>query len=85
MNPTDIRDTITGLLRDIAPEVDPRDLDPGADLRDELDLDSMDMLTLIAGIERELGVTVPERDYPQVRTLDGAVAYVEAHRTATPG
>lgn len=85
MNPTDIRETITRLLRDIAPEVDPSDLDPSADLRDELDLDSMDLLTLIAGIERELAVTVPERDYPQVRTLDDAVAYVETHRTATPG
>ena len=32
MNPTDPRATITGLLRDIAPEVDPTDLDPSADL-----------------------------------------------------
>lgn len=83
MNPTDPHQVILELLRDIAPEADPTELDSSVDLRDELDLDSMDLLTLIAGIERELGVTVPERDYPQVRTLADIVAYVEAHRTST--
>lgn len=83
MNPADTRGTIIELLRDIAPEVDPASLDPRADLRDELDLDSMDTLNLVAGIERELRVTVPESDYPQLRTVDDAVAYVQARRTAT--
>ena len=80
MTTTDPRAAILDLLRAIAPEAATADLDPGADLRDELDLDSMDLLTLIAGIERELGVTVPERDYGQVHTLDAAVDYVTARR-----
>jgi acyl carrier protein len=80
VNPADPREIIVELLRDIAPEVDPSSLDPRADLRDELDLDSMDMLNLVTGIERELHVTVPESDYPQLRTVDDAVAYVQARR-----
>ena len=82
MNPADTRDVIIELLRDIAPDVDPSTLDPRADLRDELDLDSMDTLNLVTGIERELHVTVPESDYPQLRTVDGAVEYVHARRAA---
>jgi acyl carrier protein len=82
VNPTGTRETILRLLRDIAPEVDPSSLDPRADLRDELDLDSMDTLNLVTGIERELHVTVPESDYPQLRTVDGAVEYVHARRAA---
>jgi acyl carrier protein len=84
VSPADTREVIIGLLRDIAPEVDPASVDPRADLRDELDLDSMDMLNLVVGIERELRVTVPERDYPQLRTVDDAVAYVQARRAAAP-
>lgn len=80
MNSQDIREVVIGLLRDIAPEMDPASLDPHADLRDELDLDSMDTLNLVAGVERELHVTVPERDYPQLRTLDAVVGYVQAQR-----
>lgn len=82
MNPADTREIIIALLRDIAPDVDPSTLDPRADLRDELDLDSMDTLNLVAGIERELRVTVPERDYPQLRTVDDAVTYVQARLAA---
>jgi acyl carrier protein len=84
VNPADTREVIIALLRDIAPEIDPSSLDPRADLRDELDLDSMDTLNLVAGIERELGVTVPERDYPQLRTVEDAVTYVDTHRAAAP-
>jgi acyl carrier protein len=80
----DIREVILEILRDIAPEFDPSSLDPGADLRDELDLDSMDTLNLVTGIERELHVTVPESDYPQLRSVDEVVAYVEARRAAAP-
>jgi acyl carrier protein len=84
VNPADTRDVIIELLRDIAPDVDPSTLDPRADLRDELDLDSMDTLNLAAGIERELRVTVPERDYPQLRTVEDAVTYVQARLAAAP-
>ena len=50
------------------------------DLRDELDLDSMDFLNLLIAVKDATGVEVPERDYPQVRTLAGLVAYVDANK-----
>jgi acyl carrier protein len=64
------------LLRTIAPEVDLADADPHASLRDELDLDSMDFLNLVTALHNETGIDVPERDYPQLSTIDGFVAYV---------
>ena len=50
------------------------------DLRDELDLDSMDFLNLLIAVKDATGVEVPERDYPQVRTLAGLTAYVDANK-----
>jgi len=52
------------------------------DIRDQLDLDSMDFLNVLVAIAEQLRVEIPERDYAKVRTLDALVAYVEAARAA---
>lgn len=72
----EIRAAVLSILGGIAPEVDLSQLAPGADLRDEMDIDSMDFLRFVVGIAERLGVEVPERDYPLIRTLDGCVAYL---------
>ena len=81
MRPDDARALLTRLLRRIAPEVDPADLDPGALLQEEFDLDSMDFLNLVTALHDEVGVDVPERDYPQLATVGGFVDYVVAATT----
>jgi acyl carrier protein len=53
-----------------------RNLDPRTDLRETLDIDSMDFLNFVIAINRRLGIEIPELDYPQLATLDGAVAYL---------
>jgi acyl carrier protein len=72
---------IRSILAGIAPEADLARVKPGADLRDELDIDSMDFLRFVVELQTRLGVSVPEKDYPRIRTLDACVAYV-AERTA---
>jgi len=79
-----IRTTVVAALAEIAPEVQGSTIDGSADLLDEYDLDSMDLLNLVAVLHDRLGVDVPERDYPELRTLDGAVAYLEAHASEAP-
>jgi acyl carrier protein len=76
VTPEEIQDTIFRALRGIAPEVDPAKIDPAADLREEVDLDSMDFLNLILSVDKELAVEIPESDYPHLATLDGWVAYL---------
>jgi acyl carrier protein len=85
VNEQELRDLVLEVLSDIAPETDPSALDPGEDLRDELDLDSMDELNMITRVSERLGVDVPEKDYPQLRTLDGAVRYLAARTGALAG
>lgn len=58
---------VAAALAAIAPDVDAEDLD--ADLHDALGLDSMDLLNLAAAIEHSAGITIPERDYPGLRTI----------------
>ena len=81
MTPDEARALVVDLIGRIAPEADLDDADPAQDLRDEIDLDSLDFLGLVEGIKERTGVDVPEEDYPQVRSLDGVVAYLAAHTT----
>jgi acyl carrier protein len=74
----DIRAVVQEELGNIAPEMDVGNIDASADLREALDIDSMDFLNFITAIHRRLGVNVPEVDYPKLTTLDGAVAYLAA-------
>ena len=64
-------------LGNIAPEIDMQNVDPGADLRDALDIDSMDFLNFVTAIHHRLGIDIPEIEYPKLATLAGAVSYID--------
>jgi acyl carrier protein len=74
----DVRTIVQEELGNIAPEMDVGTINPSADLREALDIDSMDFLNFVTAMHHRLGVDVPEIDYPKLATLDGAVAYLEA-------
>jgi acyl carrier protein len=77
MTESDIRNIITQELVRIAPDVDPATIDPHGDLREECDIDSMDVLNLITALHQRLSVDIAEVDYPKLMTLDGAVEYLQ--------
>ena len=76
MTNDEIRATAIRVLQQIAPETDPTRIDPQTSLRDQLDLDSMDVLNVMIGLHDALHVDIPETDYAQLATLDAAVAYL---------
>lgn len=77
MRTTHVHAVLLEELGNIAPEIDLTLVDPAADLREALDIDSMDFLNFVTAIHHRLGVDIPELDYPKLVTLAGAVAYVE--------
>ncbi|MFZ1862741.1 MAG: acyl carrier protein [Polyangiales bacterium] len=78
MTTEQIRSTLLACLSDVAPEIDANEIEDGMDLRDELDLDSMDILRWVQGIHKALGVEIPEEDYGKIGTMGEAVDYVAA-------
>jgi acyl carrier protein len=78
MSDVDIRKVVQEELNNIAPEVDMTKVDPAADLRDAIDIDSMDFLNFVTAIHHRLGLDIPEIDYPKLVTLDGVIAYIES-------
>ncbi len=85
MNASDIRKVVDEEINNIAPEVDMASVDAKADLREAVDIDSMDFLNFITAVHHRLGIDIPEIDYPKLITLDGAVAYIAARLAAKAG
>lgn len=77
-NPTELRAVFLDALAAIALGADVGAVGDDASLREELDLDSMDILRLAQALHERLDVDVPEVDYPRLDTVAGAVEYLAA-------
>ncbi len=75
MTKDEVRALALRVLGDIAPEAYLGALDPRAELRSTLDLDSMDFLNFVAGLHEATGVDVPEADYAKLSTLQSCTEY----------
>lgn len=79
MTDDELRTVVIAELRKLTPETDPADIAGDVDFREALDFDSMDLLNFVTALSKRLGVDVPEAEYPQVTTIDGAVSYLGRH------
>lgn len=82
MNRADAHRALTSAIRDVAPNADPSAIDPDADLMEELDLDSIDLVSVITRLHETTGVDIPERDYASLFSLDSFVAYLAGREEA---
>lgn len=78
MDRAELKQRIIALLIEIAPDVEPNQVPDNEDLREALELDSMDFLRLLTAINQQIGVSIPESDYSKVLTLNEMVSYLEA-------
>ena len=63
-------------LRRIAPDIDVEEIDRDEDLREELDIDSLDFLNLVTALGKALSAPMPEADYPKMGTFNDMLAYL---------
>lgn len=70
------RTLIIDLLGGIAPEADFDMLADDEDLREALDIDSMDFLNFVTALHEATGVEIPEEDYAKLATLGDIVSYL---------
>ncbi len=72
-----IKQAVIDIISDVLPDDDCSELEPDKNLRDQLDLDSMDFLDIVMELRKQYGVEVPEEDYPKLATLAGCIDYLE--------
>jgi acyl carrier protein len=78
---TELDALVRGILSEIAPDMDIAGLQAEDDMRDALDIDSVDFLNFVAALHERTGIDIPERDYPMVSTIARCVDYLS--RAAT--
>ena len=76
MTAEEIKEIVLKILAQIAPEADLDELSPDDNIQRTLDIDSFDSLTFFIGINKELGVDVPESDYGKLTSLKEIITYL---------
>ena len=78
MTEAEIKQVVREALSNVAPEVDFNAIDPGKDLRDQIDIDSVDFLNFVIGLHKALNIEIPDADVAKLTTLNGCVNYLLA-------
>ncbi|MBN8890722.1 MAG: phosphopantetheine-binding protein [Acetobacteraceae bacterium SCN 69-10] len=76
MTEAEARTLLRDIIAGIAPEADFAGLADDEDMREALDLDSIDFTNLIIGLHARTGLDIPEADYHRLFTLAGAAGYL---------
>ena len=73
---------ILAAIADVAPELEPElaELDHDVDFWTELQLDSMDHLSVMTRLAAQAGRDIPERDYPRLTTINELRTYLGGGR-----
>jgi acyl carrier protein len=72
----EVRQALIDCILAVAPEADFAEVRPDRPVREQLDIDSFDFLTILEHLHEKLGISVPESDYGKMITLDGSVDYL---------
>jgi acyl carrier protein len=76
MTPAQAETAIKEALREVTPDADTDSLPADADLRDTLELDSIDFLRFVEILSESTGEEIDEDDYPQLATMASAVKFL---------
>ena len=76
MTPENVKEIVINIINEIAPDEDTANLKPEINLRDQMDLDSMDFLDIVMELRKQHGIEVPEEDYPKLASLDSCAQYL---------
>jgi acyl carrier protein len=76
VTPEQARRAVEESLIQVAPDADTESLAPDADMRDTLELDSLDFLRFVEGLSERTGRRIEEDDYPQLATMASAIKFL---------
>jgi acyl carrier protein len=78
VTPQQAREQIGSALKRAAPGSDIDAIDPDTDIRDALELDSLDFLQFIEILSETSGRRIDEDDYSELATLNSSIRFLSA-------
>ena len=76
---SDIADRVKAIIVDKL-TVEDSEVTPEAEFSKDLGADSLDTVELIMDFEKEFGLTIPEEEAENIKTVGDAVKYIEDHK-----
>ena len=67
-----VRDRLADIL-----EIDPSTISEGQSFVDDLDVDSLSMVEVVVAAEEKFGVSIPDDEVKNLKTVGDAVAFIE--------
>lgn len=61
-------------------EVEESDMTPDANIKETLELDSLNLVDLVAMVQQEFKVQIPIADLPKIQTFQNLYDYIESHQ-----
>lgn len=81
MNNVEVKGVIRELITEIAEDmdVDSEKITDSANLVEDLELDSMALLEVLASMEKKFGISIPESEFPNLTSIDKCSETVEKY------
>ena len=77
MTAAEIKEAVTEILADIAPDEDLSNLKEDVAFREQLELDSMDFLDIVMELRKRYRIQIPEEEYTELASMGSTVRYLE--------
>ena len=77
MERDDIMEKVKSVIVDQL-SVDEADVTEDASFIDDLGADSLDIVELVMALEEEFGISIPDEEAENIKTVGDAIAYIEA-------
>ena len=72
-----VENVLIEIINDIEGDgIDFEKLDYDAELKDQIDFDSMDFLDIVMGLRKKYGIKIEEKDYEYLRTMNSSINYL---------
>jgi acyl carrier protein len=76
----DTRAGLAEILEEVA-GISPDDVTPEKSFTDDLDVDSLSMVEVVTAAEDKFGVTIPDDEMKNLKTVGDAITYIDTHRS----
>lgn len=76
MTEDQVKQIVIDIINEIAPDEETTGIKDEVNLRDQMDLDSMDFLDIVMELRKQHGIEVPEEDYPKLASLASCAEYL---------
>jgi acyl carrier protein len=70
----DIRDTLADVFREL--KIDPTGIEPDSRLREDLEIDSTEMVEIAVALEKRLSISIDTDDFLALKTFGDMIGHV---------